>query len=163
MNPRARKLLGPAAMLLAAAAMPALAGPVSTSSAVGGSSASVAGSSASSASSERSSERSSDSSSRTQRVAEGQYTIIDLLAVPERPGLVRLRLQAQDRPAADGEILLYLPRQTVEESRLSAGQTVAARQRPYGMEFAHADTQRAFYLVLDDDWWRELASNPVML
>jgi hypothetical protein len=163
MNPRARQLLGPAAMLLSAAAMPALAGPVSTSSAVGGSSASVAGSSASSASSERSSERSSDSSSKTNRVAEGQYTIIDMVAVPERPGVMRLRLQAQDHPAADGEIWLYLPRQTVEEGRLATGQTVAARQRPYGVEFAHAETQRAFFLVLDDDWWRELASNPVTL
>jgi hypothetical protein len=163
MNPRARQLLAPATMLLAATALPTQAGPMSASSAVGGSSASSAGSSASSASSERSSDRSSDSSSKPNRVAEGQYTIIDMLAVPERPGVVRLRLQALDRPAADGEILLYLPRQTVEQGRLAAGQVVAARQRPYGMEFAHADTQQAFFLVLDDDWWRELASNPVVL
>ena len=160
---RARQLFGAAALLLGAAAMPAVAGGLSASSVAGGSSASSAGSSASSTSSEKSSEKSSDSSSKKNQVAEGPYRIIDVADVPARPGMLRLRLQALAVPGADGEVLLYLPRQTFEANRLAAGQTVAARQRPYGIEFAHADTQRAFFHVLDDDWYRELASNPVTL
>jgi hypothetical protein len=35
---------------------------------------------------------------------------------------------------------------------------VLARQRPYGYELARADTRTAFFLLLDDPWYRELQS-----
>ena len=152
------KCLVSTAMLLGATALPAMAGSLAASSAAGGSSASSATSAAS-----NSSEKSSDSSSKTTTAAEGPYRIIDLAAAPERPGTVRIKLQALANPGPDGEFVLYLPRQTVEQSQLAAGQTVMARQRPYGTEFAHADTQRAFFLLMSDDWYRELPSNPVVL
>ena len=46
---------------------------------------------------------------------------------------------------------------------MAAGQIVAARQRPYGVEFAKGDTGKAFFLVLHDAWYRELQSNAVVL
>lgn len=141
--------------LLGAASLPALAGSLSTSSAAGGSSASSASST--------SVEKSSDSSTGNKGVAEGPYKIIDVAAVPERPGMVRMKLQAVATPGADGEFFLYVPQQTFAQNRLAAGQTVLASQRPYGLEFAHADTRAAFFLVLNDDWFRDLASNPVVL
>lgn len=146
------------ALLVGATMLPAGAGSLVTSSAAGGSSASSAASSAS-----ESSKDSSTSSSTNNRVAEGPYKIVDMVAVADRPGLLRLRLQALADTGPGGELLLDLPALTAEQSRLAAGQTVTARQRPYGTEFAHADTSKAFFLVLSDGWSRELVSNPVLL
>lgn len=155
----AKSYLVPLVALLAGTiVLPAGAGSLVTSSAAGGSSASSAASSAS-----ESSKDSSTSSSTNNRVAEGPYKIVDMVAVADRPGLVRLRLQALADTGPAGEVLLDLPALTAEQSRLAAGQTVTARQRPYGTEFAHADTSKAFFLVLSDGWSRELVSNPVLL
>ena len=92
----------------------------------------------------------------------------------------------------DAEFYLYLPQQVVDKSLISAGQLVTAQQRPYGVAFAHTPAPartpalttvlttsattatttaapqtvaapQAFYLVLDDDWHRELRSHPVVL
>ena len=157
--PRVVPLVMPLLVLLVgAAALPAGAGSLVTSSAAGGSSASSAASSAS-----ESSKDSSTSSSTNKRVAEGPYKIVDMVAVADRPGTVRLRLQALADAGPGGEFLLDLPEQTAGQSRLAAGQTVTARQRPYGTAFAHADTDQAFFLVLTDGWSRELAANPVLL
>ena len=151
-------LVSLAALLVGAAVLPAAAGSLVTSSAAGGSSASSAASSAS-----ESSKDSSTSSSTNKRVAEGPYKIVDLVAVADRPGTVRLRLQALADAGPAGEFVLDLPAQTADQSRLATGQTVTARQRPYGTEFAHADTRQAFFLVLSDGWSRELVANPVLL
>lgn len=110
--------------------------------------------------------KSSDSSSKGGDVAEGDYKVIEVAAVAERAGMVRMKLQAVAAPAdaqEDGEFYLYLPQQAFDSSRLTTGQVVAARHRDYGVEFANADTRRAFFLVLHDAWYRELQSNPVVL
>ena len=157
-------------LVAGAMALPAGAGSLVTSSAAGGSSASSAASSAS-----ESSKDSSTSSSSNQRVAEGPYKIVDMVAVADRPGTMRLRLQAlaaagavgaagaAGATGAAGEFVLDLPALTVDQSRLASGQTVIARQRVYGTEFAHGDSHQAFFLVLSDGWSRELVSKPVLL
>lgn len=156
--PLIRPSLALVPLLLAASALPAQAGSLVGSSAAGGSSASSAASSAS-----ESSKSSSNSSSADKPTAEGPYRIIDVAAVPGRPDLVRLRLQALADAGPDGEFLLDLPRPTFAHSRLAPGETVTARRRPYGLEFADAGSNKAFFLLLSDDWARELASNPVLL
>jgi len=123
------------------------------------SSASSAGS-ASSGSVSDSFEGSSDASSN-KKVAEGDYRIIDVAHAP-RPGMLRLRLQATAGGKAD-EFFLNLPQQAFAEHGLAAGDVVSARHRPYGLEFARSDTRTAFFLVLADDWHRELGSNAVAL
>ena len=157
-------------LLAGAIALPAGAGSLVTSSAAGGSSASSAASSAS-----ESSKDSSTSSSTNKRVADGPYKIVDMVAVADRPGTMRLRLQAladagdagaagaAGATGAAGEFVLDLPALTVDQSRLASGQTVIARQRVYGTEFAYGDSHQAFFLVLSDGWSRELVSNPVLL
>jgi hypothetical protein len=40
---------------------------------------------------------------------------------------------------------------------------VHAQRRVYGFEFARGDTREAFYLVLADEWYDELAARPVQL
>ena len=159
--PQLTTLAATLVLVAGAIALPAGAGSLVTSSAAGGSSASSAASSAS-----ESSKDSSTSSSTNQRVAEGPYKIVDMVAVADRPGTMRLRLQAladAGDAGAAGEFVLDLPALTADQSRLASGQTVIARQRVYGTEFAHGDSHKPFFLVLSDGWSRELVSNPVLL
>ncbi|MCU0967328.1 MAG: hypothetical protein MUF03_00680 [Rubrivivax sp.] len=134
-------------------ASPAAAESVSLSSAAGGSSASSASSA--------SLETSSDSSSKAGGVAEGPYRILDVAELPGQPGQLRLTLQALE--GAGGRVAFTLPQPAFQRAGLAAGDTVLARTRPYGTEFAHAGTREAFFLVVADDWMRELPSRPVVL
>jgi hypothetical protein len=143
--------------LACASAAPAIAAS-STSSAVSDSSTTSVGSVSGSF------RNSSDSSSTTTTAANGEYRIIDLATVAERQGTVRLRLQAvADGHGADGEFFLYLPQGVAEQTRLARGGIVTARPRPYGTEFAYGQARQAFFLVLADDWYRELHTKAVQL
>lgn len=106
-------------------------------------------------------EKSSDSSSKGTKVADGEYRIIELAAAEQRPGTVRLKLQAVAAQGDDDAFVLYLPQPALDAGRLSLGEVVSARQRDYGLEFAKAD--KAFFLVLQDAWYRELQTQPVRL
>ncbi len=147
-----------AAAVLATAATTATtahAGSLAASSAAGGSSAS-AGSSASS-------DASSNSSGGAQRAAAGPYRIIDVAAVADRPGLVRLQLLALHADAGGAQHVLLLPQAVVDQHRLVAGRTVTARAQAYGTEFVDDSSRQAFFLVLSDGWQRELAPQPLRL
>ena len=152
MTARHLRLILPA-MLLGVAALSARADSLAASSAAGGSSASSASSA--------SSDKSSDSSSKNTKVAAGPYRIVDVAVLPHRPGTLRVRLQALAGAVQEDDVVLYLPQQAIERSHLAVGQTVIAKHRPYGTEFAVADS--AFFLLLNDDWFGELAANPVVL
>jgi len=145
-----------AALLLAAlASAPAVASSTTASSA------SDSASSTASSTSDSLKKSSDGSSKTTTAVNSGDYEVVDVARVAERPGSVRLRLQAVADRSADSEFFLYLPEQTFEQARLGAGQIVAARQRPYGLEFARGDSRQGFFLVLDDDWARDLPAHAV--
>lgn len=107
--------------------------------------------------------KSSNSSSGDKEVAAGEYKIIDMAALAEQPGTMRLKLQALADPSEGGLVFLDVPQRALEQGRLAAGQIVTANNRPYGLEFAKADDGRAFFLALRDDWLRELPSRPVTL
>ena len=106
---------------------------------------------------------SSDSSSRQRRVAQGHYEVIDLAAVPDEPSLVRVTLAAVAGSGAEGEFFLHLPKVAALDGKLMAGQVVKVTHRAYGLEFAKADTQQAFFLALADGWLLELQTLPVQL
>ncbi len=144
------------ALLFWATAMPALAESSAASSASDSVSTSVGSLSGSI-------QKSSDSSSKTTGVADGDYKIIDVAAAAERPGTVRMTLRAVPDRGTDGEFFLYLPQEAFEQGRLAQGHIVTARQRPYGVEFANSQTKQAFFLVLADDWYRDLQTNAVVL
>lgn len=141
-------------LLSACLSLPALAASSTASSASEG-----ASSAASSGS--KSLEKSSGSSSKGDKVAAGDYRILDVAAAADRPGMVRVHLQAVAQ--ADNSFYLVLPEQAFENSQVAAGQLVTARQHAYGLEFANQQTQRAFFLVLSDEWYRELDSKAVVL
>lgn len=153
MQPLTARFISAAALSLVA--VPAWAD--STSSASSASSTSIGSSSASI-------EKSSNSSSNKERVAQGQYTIVEMTALAQQPDLVRLRLQSV---ADASEFFLLLPRAATERAQLAAGQVVSAEHRPYGLAFATIATIDAavgntpFFLVLDDEWFRELEGRPI--
>ena len=138
------------------------AGPASASSTTASSASDSASSTASSTSD--SLKKSSDGSSRTTAAMNsGDYDVVEVALAPERPGTVRLRLQAVADRSAQGEYLLELPQATAQRSELYAGQVISARQRPYGIEFAKGEPRQAFFLVVDDEWARDLPSHAVRL
>lgn len=133
----------------------------STSSASSASSTSIGSSSTSL-------EKSSNSSSKGKdAVAQGQYTVVDMVAVADKPNVLRLRLTPADA-ANNGtnDFVLLLPREAAERAQLAAGQVISAEHRAYGLAFAASDAAgntTPFFLVLDDAWYRELESRPVVL
>ena len=103
------------------------------------------------------------SGSSTNKVTEGDYRIIDVAAA-ERPDALRLKMQHVAHAGDDAAVIyLDVPRTALNDRAAAAGDTVAVRQRPYGYEFAWADTRVAFFLVLAADWRRELDPRPVTL
>lgn len=133
-------------LLLAAAAA------ASASSAT--SSAASEGVSASVGSLSTSVERSSDSSSKDDKVADGDYRVIEVAA--GAAGRARLTLQR------DGaRFFLHLPQETVARAGLAAGATVAVRTRDWGIEFAAGAPRRAFFLALHETWLPELQTRPL--
>lgn len=155
MTSATRMIAATAVLALAALVLPTQAGSLVTSSAAGGSSASSASSA--------SSETSSDSSSRRQKAAAGPYRITEMAALAERPGQVRLQLQALAADAPEPVHVLVLPEAVAARHGLATGQTVTARPQAYGTEFVHDTSQQAFFLVLADGWQRELGAQPVLL
>jgi hypothetical protein len=103
---------------------------------------------------------SSNSSTGGDKTADADYRIIEVAAAPERAGFARLTMQADD---PQQRIVLDLPQAVVQQQRLAPGGLVHAQHRVYGLEFARGDTREAFYLVLADDWYDELAARPVRL
>lgn len=102
---------------------------------------------------------SSDSSSKTE-VAAGDYRVVEVVAVAERPGQLRLTLAAvQDDEQP--RLYLYLPETTVTQAGVDTGQTLTAQARPYGLAFAKAGAAQPFYLLMRDEWLQELPSHPI--
>lgn len=150
--------LAPIALLWFAATTPCLADSLASSASSAGS--------ASLGSASDSLSGSSNSSARDKPVAQGDYRVVEVAAFADRPGMLRLKMQATANPGDDGTLWLVLPQQTLAQRPLLAGDIVHARQRPYGVEFARADAaqgREAFFLVLADDWHREIAPRAVQL
>ena len=108
----------------------------------------------------RSFRQSSDSSSKTV-VGQGTYEVIQ---VAEAEGSEHdVTLQALPGQGATGRITLRVGQAAVVDGALAPGRQVTARERAYGWEFARADTRTPFFLLLADDWYRELHSVPLEL
>ena len=144
------------ALLSSIGAMPAFAGSSAASSASDAASTSVGQLS-------NSVGTSSNSSSKATGIAAGDYKVTEVAYLPERPGIVRMQLQALAMPGVDGQIFLYVPAAAAQASRLVQGDSVIARERSYGMEFANGQTKQAFFLAVNDDMFRELQTKPVSL
>lgn len=145
------------AVVLSITALPALAASTATSSASDSSATSVGSVSGSI-------QKSSAASSKPPTpLLAGDYRVVEITALAERPGALRITLQSLADPSADGEFQLFVPQEAFDRTALAQGHVVTARERAYGIEFSVAATKEAFFLVLADDWYRELQSNAVVL
>ncbi len=145
------------ALLMASAALPAWAASSASSEASGSSSTSVGSLS-------NSVGKSSDSSSgKDKDVAEGDYRVIEVATVADQPGQMRVKLQAAADDSVNGELFLTLPQVAVARGRLTGGAVITAKHRAYGVEFAAGEKREPFFLVMRDEWFRELDSKPVVL
>lgn len=147
----------------ATALAPCRAESLASSASSAGSSASSAGS-ASSGSVSDSLNNSSKSSTGT-NTADGDYRVIDVAERADRPDRVQLTLQAT-APGADHQFSLTLPRQALAPRGITTGELVQVRHRDYGLEFARTNGAAApepFFLVLHDEWQRELEPHQVSL
>lgn len=154
--PRSKSVLAPLAALALAVALPAAA-TSSASSAASDSASTSVGSLSTSV------EKSSASSSKGKDVAAGEYKVIEVAAAERRPDDLRLTLRAVEGSGAEGEFFLYVPRAALARHGVDAGEVLSARPRPYGVEFALGTPRQAFFLVMDDAWYRELRTTPVAL
>jgi len=105
----------------------------------------------------------SSSGAVTEKVAAGDYRIIDV-AEADRANTLRLKMQQVAHAGGEAAIIyLDVPGTALGDRTAAPGNVVGVRQRPYGYEFAWADTRVAFFLVLAADWQRELEPRPVPL
>jgi hypothetical protein len=139
------------------AAVPAFALDLASSTA---SSASSAGS-ASLGSASDSLRSSGQSSAGPRKMAQGEYRITEMAEDAERPGQLRLTLQASADERAEAAWHLRLPRAVAEREGLASGRLVRAAHQPYGIAFTRADQPKPFFLVLAEDWQREIPARPV--
>lgn len=100
----------------------------------------------------------SSNASSPNRQAAGDYRVIDVATVADKPGVLRLTLQPLAAQAGTVPMRLDLPQQVAQQHGLATGLVVGARERPYGLEFAKGEPREPFFLVLDDAWYRELHS-----
>ena len=107
---------------------------------------------------------SSHASSPDNKQVKGDFKVIDMAEVADRPGFVELHLQrvAANTTAAD-EIYLKVPRVAADQGHIANGAIVTALQRPYGIEFAANQPRAAFFLALADDYVRDLKMAPLAL
>jgi hypothetical protein len=107
---------------------------------------------------------SSHSSSPDNKQVAGDYKVIDMAAMADKPGFVELHLmRVAAGTDAGAEIYLKLPRQAADQGRVATGATITALQRPYGIEFATTQPRAAFFLALADDVLRDTKMAPVTL
>lgn len=107
---------------------------------------------------------SSESMSGDTKTAQGPYEVMDVQAVAERPGSVRLALRALQEGAQDIE--LTLPQQALERGRIVVGSVIEAQPREFGIAFAARDATgyaHPFFLVVHDERYREFATQRVTL
>ncbi len=149
--------------IVCVAAAPVLAESLATSASSAGSSASSAGSASLRGSSD--SLRSSSGSNADEEraaVVDGDYRVAGVDPIDGRPGMVRLTLDPLAAADGKGRLELDLPERALGQQAIVAGDTVAAQNRPYGVEFARGPQREAFFLVLADAWNRDLDTRPVI-
>ena len=127
------------------------------------SSASSAGSASSGSVSDSFQGSSNSSTNNNNRRADGTYQILEVTPTPGRANSARLAMQMGNDPAK--RIVLDLPQKIVDQQALAGGALVHVQNRTYGLEFAQGagEQRHAFYLVLADEVYNELAARKVTL
>ena len=104
---------------------------------------------------------SSNSSNKDKRVAAGEYRVIEVAQAPAKPDTTRMTLRAAGGGAQ--EFTLDVPNRALAQRGVHTGELVQVNERVYGYEFAYVDGKQPFFLALQDDWYRDLASRQVTI
>jgi hypothetical protein len=126
------------------------------------SSASSAGSASSASISDSIGGSSNSSSGDRRRVTTGPYRVIDIAQAPAKADTTRVTLRAVAGDAAT-DFWVDVPDRALADRRIAKDEVVQVNERVYGYEFAYGDTKKPFFLALQDDWYRELASHKVTI
>ena len=126
------------------------------------SSASSAGSASSGSISDSIGGSSNSSSGDNRRAETGPYRVIDVAQAPAKAGVTRITLRAVAGDAAT-QFWVDVPDRALADRHVGKGEVVQVNERVYGYEFAYGDTKKPFFLALQDDWYRDLASRKVTI
>jgi hypothetical protein len=110
---------------------------------------------------------SSNSSSPKTQVAEGDWRVVEVVALAERPGALRLHMQAAAGAATAPAFFVDLAEPSAAQQRLAVGEVLRVAHRPYGLAFLRQDApgpaREAVILVLAADWQAEFEPRAVAL
>ncbi|MCS0629442.1 hypothetical protein NX786_08865 [Telluria mixta] len=126
------------------------------------SSASSAGSASSGSISDSIGGSSNSSSGDNKRAETGPYRVMDVAQAPAKAGVTRITLRAVAGNAAT-EFWIDVPDRALADRHVTRNEVVQVNERVYGYEFAYGDTKKPFFLALQDDWYRDLASRKVTI
>jgi hypothetical protein len=126
------------------------------------SSASSAGSASSGSISDSIGGSSNSSSGDNRRAETGPYRVIDVAQAPAKAGITRITLRAVAGDAGT-QFWVDVPDRALADRRVAKNEVVQVNTRVYGYEFAYGDTKQPFFLALEDDWYRDLASRKVTI
>lgn len=100
----------------------------------------------------------SSNSSTGRRVAAGEYRVVEIAALEDRPGVERLQLEGEG-----GRFTLLLPADLREREALRSGDRIAVSTPAYGLAFARVGAREPFFLALDEGWRHEFQRRAVTL
>jgi hypothetical protein len=109
---------------------------------------------------------SSESWVRPLRAAQGPHRVTRLEAAPAPAGIVTMHLQPDEdlrspaQPAAAG-LLVRLPERTLRTAAIAVGDRVDVREQAHGLEFAHGEPLRVFFLALRESGLGQLSTRPL--
>ena len=126
------------------------------------SSASSAGSASSGSISDSIGGSSNSSNGDNRRAETGPYRVMDVAQAPAKAGITRITLRAVAGDAAT-QFWVDVPDRALADRRVARDDVVQVNERVYGYEFAYGDTKKPFFLALQDDWYRDLASRKVTI
>ncbi len=92
----------------------------------------------------------------------GERNLVRVHLAPTKAVSDAAKAGARDADTRDaGTFTLDLPRAALGTRGLAAGDVVNVRHRPYGLEFARANTGDTFFLAVADAWLREMEARPI--
>ncbi|MFK7962453.1 MAG: hypothetical protein AB8C46_00655 [Burkholderiaceae bacterium] len=104
---------------------------------------------------------SSTSASGEGDVAAGQYRLAAMQSggpADDQLATIRLALAPVNTDAGGFPFELEVPKQALASHDLKPGDIIYVARESFGLEFAHGNEQRTFFLVLADEWEQNLGT-----